>query len=339
MNVLVTNKQKIKLQSLDLDIIKAVNGIFTPNELIEMFKDFVYNKLIIDVTALEDYDMPITYRSLINGINPDKIIFFLPEGSSLCTSGFLSRIINIGIYNFTSNIEGVKYLINKSNTLDDVIDLVEQAKEEKFISHETKYINDVENTKKVNSKGPKIIGFQNVTENAGSTSLIYMIKKELSTEYQNQVVALEIDKSDFAYFQDRGMISTTSVDVQEKLEELNDKAIILIDLNDCKIPNLCKETIYIIEPSIIKLNKLMRKNRYILNKLKDEKVILNKSLLSNKDISDFETEANIKVLYNLPPLNERKRNGAIVEFIKKLNLNSDNLLDDINNSIFGLFRK
>ena len=44
----------------------------------------------------------------------------LPDKSSLCTPNFLSRLISLGIYNFTSKVNGIKYLLKKSNTLEDV---------------------------------------------------------------------------------------------------------------------------------------------------------------------------------------------------------------------------
>ena len=118
--MLVLNQQQNQLQSIEIDIIKSVTGQFEASEIIEMFKDFFYNKMILDVTALKGYDKPLTYKKLAEGLNPDKVIFYLPEGSDLCTSGFLSRLIESGIYNFTTNLDGVKYLVKKSNTYKDV---------------------------------------------------------------------------------------------------------------------------------------------------------------------------------------------------------------------------
>ena len=41
--------------------------------------------------------------------------------------------------------------------------------------------------------------------------------------------------------------------------------------------------------------------------LKDKKVVLNQSLLSKKDVLDFEYESRSKVFYNMPPLDEREK--------------------------------
>ena len=91
-----------------------------------------------------------------------------------------------------------------------------------------------------------------------------------------------------------------------------------------------------LEPSTIKLNRLVRKNAGIFNKLSGKKVVLNKSLLLNNDVFDFESEAGIKVFYNLPPLDERKRNAIIGDFLTKLGIISSG---SGSGKIFGLFRR
>ena len=57
----------------------------------------------------------------------------------------------------------------------------------------------------------------------------------------------------------------------------------------------------------------------IFKTLKDKKVILNQSLLSAKDVNDFEYESGLRILYNMPPLDERSNNmQALNEFLVKL---------------------
>lgn len=114
MNVIIANKQQNQLSNLDVDIIKNISGQYDVNEVVEMFRNFFYSKMILDVTALKDYTEFITYEKLIHGLEADKIIFLLPEGTNLCTSNFLGQLISIGIYNFTTNINGVLYLLKKS---------------------------------------------------------------------------------------------------------------------------------------------------------------------------------------------------------------------------------
>ena len=66
---------------------------------------------------------------------------------------------------------------------------------------------------------------------------------------------------------------------------------------------------------------------------------MNQSLLLNNDVFDFESEAGIKVFYNLPPLDERKRNAIINDFLTKLGLFNKSVKNNSGNKIFGLFRR
>ena len=87
-------------------------------------------------------------------------------------------------------------------------------------------------------------------------------------------------------------------------------------------------------------NKLIRKNRGIFEKLKDQKILLNKSLLSNKDVSELEYEANCKMFYNIPPLDERKKNSPLQELLFRLGLidNTASKKEEAN-KIFGIFSR
>ena len=62
-------------------------------------------------------------------------------------------------------------------------------------------------------------------------------------------------------------------------------------------------------------------NKDIFNTIIDKKLILNKSLLKEKDIKDFEMESHSTVTCNVPPLNDRADNKeALKELIEKLEL-------------------
>lgn len=338
MNVIVANEQKSALANLDVDIIKSVSGSYEVAEIIEMFKNFFYSRMILDVTAIRNYQEFHVYELLAKGLNPEKIIFLLPEGSNLCTPNFLVHLIDIGIYNFTTNLGGVKYLLKKPNTLKDVesIRQMVRVKESKEAGANVAIVS----TKRIDS-GVTIMGFRNVTDDAGATTLIYMLKKELSFIYgQENVLAIEIEKNDFQLFKDKNMISVKENEVKSVLQKFPKVSIVLVDLNSCKDDSFCSEVVFLIEPSTIKLNKLIRRNKEIFSKISRSKVILNKSLLLNNDVSDFEGEAGIKILYNLPPLDDRKRNAVINDFLVKVGLLSKNDGNSSNSSrIFGLFRR
>ncbi len=335
MNVIVANEQQNQLSNLDIDIIKSISGIYDAFEIVEMFKNFFYSKMILDVTALKNYRDIKTYEVLVSGLDPDKIIFLLPDGSDLCQPNFLSHIISLKIYNFTTNINGVKYLLKKTNTLKDVEHIVKMASIS--ASQETGAM--VTTISRNTNSGPTILGVKNVTDGAGATTFIYLLKKELSLVYgQNNVIAFEIDKNDFTLFNDKNMISVRQNDVKNTISRFSNASIILVDLNSYTDDSFCSDVIYLLEPSTIKLNRLIRRNRTIFNKLVNKKVVLNQSLLLNNDVFDFESEAGIRVFYNMPPLDERKRNSIVHDFLTKLGL-FNNRNNNNGSKIFGLFRR
>lgn len=338
MNVIVANEKRNALANLDVDIIKNVSGSYEAAEIVGMFKNFFYSRMILDVTAIRNYTDVHVYEVLASGLNPEKIIFLLPEGSSLCTPNFLSRLIALGIYNFTTNLNGIKYLLKTPNTLAKVESIQKMARVAD--SKESGASVAVVARQKI-TKGVTVCGFRNVTDQAGATTLIYMLKKELATIYgQENVVAVEVEKNDFQLFRDKNMISIKEAETKSVVQKFPNANIILVDLNTCKDDSFCSEVVFLVEPSTIKLNKLIRKNKEIFSQLSNAKVVLNKSLLLNNDVFDFEGEAGVKILYNLPPLDERKRNAIIHDFLVKIGLlNPDDTNSGNSTRIFGLFRR
>ena len=333
MNVIIANEQQQSLSALDIDIIKTVTGSYEAREIVEMFKNFFFNKMILDVTAIKGYDNPDNYQILAQQLDPEKVVLYIPENSKLCTATFLGRIITYGLYNFTTNLDGIKYLLQKSNTYKDVEHIQQMAGQSLQVAA-TVAPTTAEN------KSSVIIGFRSITDNAGSTTLIYMLKKELEAALNTQVLAIEEDKRDFMFFNQKNMLSVSKDDLKNLIASNSQAPVILIDLNAYPHDEVCHEVFYLIEPSIIKLNKLIRREPSAFNRVRNKKVILNKSLLSNKDISDFEMESNIRVAYNMPPLDERQRNGAINDFLVRTGLISQTANNDANSGrVFGLFRK
>ena len=325
MNVIVANEAKSMLSELDIDIIKSVDGVHTADELVDMFKNFFYARMILDITAIENYNDITNLQKISMGLDADKIILVLPNNEISTSSSYLSKIISMGIYNFTTNLDGVKYFLEHPNTYKDVAHIQQ--------------LNDLSTT--ISEKvvaGSRIIGIKNITDHAGSTTLIYLLKKELEQTYGMSVVAIEVNRHDFLYFNDKNMVSVNDQDLMTEVVKHKDAAIILIDLNDSNNEGVCGDVLYLIEPSIIKLNKMMRRNRRVLEELKGKKIILNKSLLSNSDIMDFEYEGKTKVFYSIPPLNDRAKNSALATFLGKLGIvqNKDNKSDG---KIFGLFKR
>lgn len=327
MNVIVANQKSNELSNLDIDVIKNITGEYEADELVAMFKDFFYDKMILDVTSIKNYQNIGNIQKLAINLGEDKIILVLTD--ELCSSAnYLSNIISMGVYNFTNNINAIKQLIARPNSYGDV------AKIQQLNTLSTEISN------RINIDGIKVLGIRNITDHAGATSLIYMLKKEISELYGNSIYAIEINKHDFSVFGDRNMISVTDREIENKLREIANAKLIFVDLNDCNDESFCDDVLYLVEPSSIMLNKLIRKDRKIFEKLSGKKMVLNKSLLSNKDITEFEYESNSKVFFNLPPLDERKKNGILNDFLSRIGIGNDTASKKEEGSkIFGLFSR
>ena len=71
MNVIISNQKKELLDNLNIDIIKSVNGQFEVEEIIEMFKNFYYQRMILDITAIKNYfDIIIIRKKSAHGFLP-----------------------------------------------------------------------------------------------------------------------------------------------------------------------------------------------------------------------------------------------------------------------------
>lgn len=327
MNVLIGNQYSDVLAMLDIDVIKSITGEYEADEIVSMFKNFYCNRIIIDLTAIKGYTDVSNIQKLCIGLDTEKLIFLLPPTEEAASSAFISKLISMGLYNFTTDGEGVKYLIDHPNAYKDVAHYQQ--------------INDLSATvDNVVISGVKILGIDNVTDSAGATTLIYMINKLLEEKYKIKVATIEVGKRDLDYFALKDSISTTKENLNTDISKNKDADLILIDLNGNVDTSSCGEVLYLIEPSTIKLNKLMATNGKILKELQGKKVVLNKSLLDNKDISEFEMEANIKVFHNVPPLNERIENSEIEGLLVKLGIikNSNEEEKEPTGGLLGLFK-
>ena len=312
MNVIISNKNQLLLENLGIDIIKEMNGEFEVDEIIATFQNFFYQRMILDITAIKNYKDIVNLQKMSISLPMEKLILLLDGTEETSNPTFLSNLVSMGIYNFTKNLEGIQYLYNTPNSYRDVAQFhrldatfgnaqMQQNPQAQYVVTETVQVQPQQEF-----YGTRIIGVKDITKQAGASSLIYMMKNELSKNYS--VVAIEVDKTDFTYFKDKDMISTITNEVGMVINKHKDKNVIIIDINNSIVAEgFCQDVIYLIEPSIIKLEKLMVLNATALQGLKDKKIVLNKSLLSASDVANFEYEAKIKVFHNLVPLNERNK--------------------------------
>ena len=324
MNVIIANERQNELSTLDVDIIKSMVGCFDADEIVGIFRNFYFNKMILDLTAIRDFLNISNIQKLAMGLDMSKVILFLPNIAEVSSSVFLSRLVSMGIYNYTNNIPGVKYLINHTNTHADVA--------------QVQQIQELATTvKKKVTNGCKVLGIKNVTDHAGATTLIFMLKKELERIYGETVYAIEVNKHDLSYFNVRNCISTNKEGVSPTIRKLSNASVILIDLNENGDDGDCDDVLYLIEPSSIRLNKLMRVDRNIFSKLNGKKIILNKSMLSSKEVKELEYEANARIFYSVPPLDDRRKNEEIMNLIRRVDI-LDKGEDKEKGKIFGLFK-
>ena len=311
MNVIVANKYQTLLGTLNIDVIpgKSINGVFTVQDLVNQFRNCFYNKLIIDITAINNYENINVMRELSINFEMDKVILLLDDSPKVNSAEYVSQLVSVGIYNFTRNVESIPFLIQNPNSYKDV------ASYQNFNANNNQSAFSFRNNNVNNNYAleKRIIGFKNVTEHAGATTLIYMLKKQLQRYYK--VKAIEINNNDFEYFNDKSLESADFMNAAFKISSFSDMEVILIDLNDGP-ESICTEVIYLIEPGIIKLNKLIRNDRKVFDKLNNKKIVLNKSVLSAHDVDDFEYESGSRVFFNIPCLDEKlDNNKSINDFL------------------------
>ena len=313
MNVMVYNKYKDLLLGLNIEVMKSLEGVHNVDEIIDTFTNFYYDKMILDITAIRDYQNTDNLQKLAMNINMENVILLLDDNPETDSKTFLSKLISLGIYNFTKNAEGINYLLVHPHTYRDVVNIhnLEDLDITKAEAKEAAPAVEAESAP-VNNGKIRIIGFKDVTQHAGATSFIYMLKKTI--ESRRSVIAMEIDKVDFLYFNQKNMISSTSNEILKDIMHRNTYDVILLDLNDYEDLDICSEVYYLIEPSTIMINKMMRRDKSILQKLKNEKVILNKCMLSSDDIATFEFETKLKLLCAVPCVDDRQ---SLIEPIKK----------------------
>ena len=172
MNVLITNQQESILASLEIEIIKTLRGEYPVDEIIGQFSNFFFGKMILDVTAIKGYKDIVNYQKLSIGLPVDKIILFLPNEPETTNPMFISKIISMGFYNFAKSYDEVVYLIDHPNTYKDVAHMHQI---ESVIQAAPVVVGGVQAPTQAVASAPiqaapmsRIIGFKNVTQNAGA---------------------------------------------------------------------------------------------------------------------------------------------------------------------------
>ncbi len=357
MNVIVSNKYSAMLSGLSskIDLIKTVDGEFQVDDLIAQFDNFFFNKMILDITAIAGYQDITQIQRLSFGMDMSKIILLLDDSPAVNSPQYLSELVSMGIYNFTRNIDGIAYLVDNPNSYKDVAPyhLIGGAapmmggnnmppqnggKGTFGFNQPMNEANFVNNSAMVpNMGGTRVIGIKNLTDHAGATTLVYMLKKQLSEHYS--VLGLELDKNDFLYFNDPDLKSISSKELSSVIHNpVTNYNVILVDVNGSAEEQNINEMIYLIEPSTLRLNKMIRRDRAILSKIRGMKVVLNMSLLDATDIRDFEGEAGCTIFHNIPPLDDKKdRHRVLDDLLNRMGFDRNRPASDGNSKAARLF--
>lgn len=301
MNLVIVNENTKVVNSLNIDIIKELNGIYDVDKIKEELVNFYFNKVIIDITAIKNYFSSYDLFEFLNYFGSDKVILLLNDSEYCGSNEFLSKLVKNGYYNFSRNSEGISYLLNKSNTYEDVKKYL--VVNSTFQSELNKNI--TENTFKINDK-IKIIGIQNLSNSAGATTLMVMMVKQLLCNYK--VKGIEVNGHDSIYFRNENIIFCTSMlDVQDRIKELKNVDAVIVDLNGIEDKeNICSEIIYLLEPGMIRLGKTLVLNNQTGFIKSDYKIVLNRSALKEEELDYFSRETGLNIFYNLGNIDDKK---------------------------------
>lgn len=312
MNAIISNKYRENIKGLGIEIAGLLEGEFNSDEIVEAFRNFYYEKLILDVTSIKGYsdsaNLIVSLKKIFTFLDPSKLVLLLENIPQINNTQILSQIVALKIYNFTFDINEVKTLLATPKLYAEVVELANNNLPESFT------------TEKI---GARIIGIKNVTSHAGATSLTYMMYQELIKNYK--VKCLEMGKDDFKYFYNEDLKSIVKEQFMDEIYKCKDCDVILIDVNDYTNEMFIKEILYLIEPGVLKLNKTIALDKDVLSRLANQKIILNRSNISLEKSEQFESESNLKIFDILRNLNERDAiNPQIMNLLIKLGFNKTN---------------
>ena len=301
MNVIVSNEKRNELNNLNIDIIKSVEGIFSVEELIGMFTNFFFNKMILDITSVKDYNDYSNIKKLFTNIDSSKVIVYLNDLTN--NKEYISDIITLGVYNFTDRYDDIMELFNNPKNYNDVknlqisksnYDINKQIDEKLGINKEKEFTFQDFILPGEYDGNKKIIGVVNLTEHAGATTLVVQMIKQLNIKYS--AIGIEMNKQDFIYFKTPNIYSCMSkVEVLRKIKEHKDCDAVIVDLNNFDYREFCTDVIYLIEPGTIKITKLLNRNGKAFQELSGEKIVLNRTNMDDGQVSEFEVETKLKI--------------------------------------------
>ena len=326
MNIITANVNKSIMDQLTIDAIKRVDGQYELRELLSKFVNLYFNKIILDISSLKNYEDVNTIIELSKAIDPSRIAILLDDNPTVNSKLYLSTLVKNGIYNFTKTFEGLTYLYEHPATLNDVqyLLLSQEAEQAEIKREQEIQAQPVVNTTQKRMGKRYILGIANLTNHAGATSLTNMLVTHLLKKRYN-AYAFEMFKQDLIFFHnDERYISILSkLELETQLRKYEDADCIVIDLNDfTEADKYCDAIIYLVEPSYLMLTKLMKRNKNAFLDHKEDYIVLNKSFVNEQELSDFAYESKVDIFANIPPLNDRLEDSyEIDDLLRKIGFN------------------
>ena len=121
MDTVIGNKYLDVLNNLDIEVSKKLEGVYTAQEIINTFGNFFFNKMLLDITSIKDYKDISNLKKLSMSLDMSKVILLLDKDDVISNSNmFLSKLVSMGIYNFTSDSSAIMYLYRSPNLYRDV---------------------------------------------------------------------------------------------------------------------------------------------------------------------------------------------------------------------------
>ena len=103
MDTVISNKYSDVFNSLDIEVSKRLKGEYDVDEIVSTFKNFFFNKMFLDITAIKDYKDLSNLQKLSMNINMDKVILLLDKDDAISDSKtFLSKLVNPLLFSWDS---------------------------------------------------------------------------------------------------------------------------------------------------------------------------------------------------------------------------------------------
>ena len=144
MNVIVSNKQKDIIDNANIDAIKDLNGLFSIDDLLSKFKNYFFSKMILDATSIVNFSSKEVLEKLALEIGGERLIILLPP-SPEPPPEFVKKLVDLKIYNFSTNINDVVRFLTNPNTAETFANNIYSNDEQIYVDNSIKSNNNFNN--------------------------------------------------------------------------------------------------------------------------------------------------------------------------------------------------